>query len=202
MFQKSFLISNSIAEGAEAKIFCVKIFDKKYILKQRIPKLYRAKELDNSILSKRIRSEVRILNLTKKAGVNCPFVYYSDNKNILMEYLEFPEAKSLVEKNPNILKIIARDVVNLHKNNIVHGDLTLCNILFDQKNKKPYFIDFGLSFISSKIEDKAMDLEVFREIIIADFSEKFWKVFEKEYKKYNPEIITYMEKIQKRKKYL
>ena len=66
----------------------------------------------------------------------------------------------------------------------------------------PYFIDFGLAFVSTKKEDKAMDLEVLREIIIADFSEKYWHIFEKEYSKYNEDIIKYMEKIQKRKKYL
>jgi len=194
--------NNPLAEGAEAKISFLKINNKNYILKQRLPKLYRTKKLDSSILGRRIKSEVRILNLTKKIGVNCPFVYYSDNNNIIMEYLAYPEAKSLVKSNPKILKIIARDIVKLHKNNIIHGDLTLCNILFDTKNKTPYFIDFGLSFISHKLEDKAMDLEVLREIIIADFSEKEWEIIENEYAVQNPEIIRYMEKIQKRKKYL
>ena len=52
------------------------------------------------------------------------------------------------------------------------------------------------------MEDKAMDLEVLREIIIADFSEHLWKIFENEYAKQNPDVIKYMEKIQKRKKYL
>lgn len=191
-----------VAEGAEAKISFFILDSQKYILKERIPKVYRAKELDNNILSKRIKSEVKLLGLAKNANVNCPVVYYSDSKRIIMEYLKFPESKSLVKANKNIMKSIAKSVFSLHKNNIVHGDLTLCNILYDKKNNVPYFIDFGLSFVSTKIEDKAMDLEVLREIIIADFSETIWKVFENEYKKHNPEVIKYMEKIQRRKKYL
>ena len=196
------MLSKNIAEGAEAKIFLIDIANKKYILKERIPKAYRAKELDDVILSKRIKSEVRLLNLTKETGVKCPIVYYSDSKKIIMEYLPFVESKSLILSKPNILKIIANDVVKLHKKGIVHGDLTLCNVLFDKKNNLPYFIDFGLSFLSHKLEDKAMDLEVLREIIIADFSEKAWLIFEKEYAKQSPEVIKHMEKIQKRKKYL
>jgi len=191
-----------IAEGAEAKISFFILNNKKYILKERIPKAYRAKELDNTILSKRIKSEVKLLNLAKNVNIKCPSIYYSDSKRIIMEYLMFPESKSIVNTNKNIMKQIAKSVFNLHSNNIIHGDLTLCNILFDKKNHEPYFIDFGLSFVSTKTEDKAMDLEVLREIIIADFSETVWKVFENEYKKYNPDIIKYMEKIQKRKKYL
>ena len=194
--------SKPIAEGAEAKIFLINISGIKYIVKERMPKNYRAKELDNSILSKRIKSEVKILNLAKKFKVNCPYVFYSDDKKIIMEYLQYKESKEYILSNPNIMKAIARDVVHLHKNNIIHGDLTLCNILFDNKNQKPYFIDFGLSYISTKLEDKAMDLEVLREITIADFSEKVWKIFLNEYAKANPEVIKYMEKIQKRKKYL
>ncbi len=191
-----------IAEGAEARISFFILNKQKYILKERISKTYRVKELDDIILLRRLKSEVKILNLVKLANVCCPIVYYSDGNKILMEYLPFCESKSIVNGKPNILKKIAQDIVKLHRNNIIHGDLTLCNILFDKKNNVPYFIDFGLSFISTKTEDKAMDLEVLREIIIADFSEKIWKVFEKEYAKYNPEIIKHMEKIQKRKKYL
>jgi Kae1-associated kinase Bud32 len=191
-----------IAEGAEARISYFYLNSKQYILKERIPKAYRAKELDTQILSKRIKSEVKNLILTKLANVNCPVVFYFDTKKIIMEYLPYKESKELLKSNKNILELIARDVVKLHKNNIIHGDLTLCNILFDKKNNKPYFIDFGLSYVSTKMEDKAMDLEVLREIIIADFSEHLWKIFENEYAKQNPDVIKYMEKIQKRKKYL
>lgn len=194
--------SKIIAEGAEAKIYIADFANKKCIIKERIPKTYRAKELDDVILSKRIKSEVRLLNLTKETSVKCPIVYYSDSKNIIMEYLPFVESKEIIKTNPKILKQIANDVVKLHTKGIVHGDLTLCNILYDKKKQVPYFIDFGLSFLSHKLEDKAMDLEVLREIIIADFSEKEWGIFEKEYTKQNPEVIKQMEKIQMRKKYL
>jgi Kae1-associated kinase Bud32 len=194
--------SKIIAEGAEAKIYLIDFVNKKYILKERIPKAYRAKELDDVILSKRIKSEVRLLNLTKETGVKCPIVYYSDSKKIIMEYLPFVESKAIIKTNSKVLKQIANDVVKLHEKGIIHGDLTLCNVLYDKKKKMPYFIDFGLSFLSHKLEDKAMDLEVLREIIIADFSEKEWLIFEKEYAKQRPNVIKYMEKIQKRKKYL
>lgn len=200
-----FVNSNSfykiLSEGAEAKILLANIFGKEYVVKQRIPKTYRVKELDLQILKKRTKREANILHIAKNV-VNCPYVFYSDNRTIIMEYLDYPEAKSVVEKQPDILKKIALNVSKLHEKNIIHGDLTLSNILFDTHNGDPYFIDFGLAFVSAKNEDKAMDLEVMREIIIADFSENYWQLFEEEYEKYNPTVIKHMRKIQMRKKYL
>jgi len=191
-----------IAEGAEAKIYLVFEQGTNYILKERIPKEYRAKELDDAILKKRIKSEARILINAKNFKVNCPEVYGYDGLSIKMEYLNFPESKVVLKKDKSIMKVIAKAVLKMHEHNIVHGDLTLCNILYDEKKNSPYFIDFGLANTSKKIEDKAMDLEVLREIVVADFSEEEWKIFEKEYSKKSPDVIKQMEKIQKRKKYI
>ena len=48
----------------------------------------------------------------------------------------------------------------LHKNDIMHGDLTTSNLLYDDKTNQIYVIDFGLSQKDCKIEDKAVDLYV------------------------------------------
>jgi Kae1-associated kinase Bud32 len=47
----------------------------------------------------------------------------------------------------------------MHNLDIVHGDLTTLNMI--HSNNKIYLIDFGLSNVSSKIEDKAVDLNLF-----------------------------------------
>lgn len=191
-------IKSNLAEGAEAKIYLIEQESKKLILKERMPKKYRAKELDDEILKKRVKSEFNILQKANKV-VNVPKVYFIEDYKIIMEYLDLPEAKIILKKDNSILKIIAKNVSKMHSHNIIHGDLTLCNILFDVDENKPYFIDFGLSYISTKLEDKAMDLEVFREILIADFSEKHWQDFIEAYD--NKDILKQLEKIQKRKKY-
>lgn len=196
------LAEKFLAEGAEAKVFLKEIEGKKTIIKQRVSKNYRAKELDTIILSKRIKSEVNQLNKAKRLGLNVPSVLSSDAETIVMEYLNVPEAKKVILKSKDFIKNIAKSIVILHKNNLIHGDLTLANIMINPKTSEPYFIDFGLSFISHKTEDKAMDLEVLRETIIADFDEGLWQEFAKEYGKQLPEIVKYMEKINARKKYL
>jgi Kae1-associated kinase Bud32 len=192
-------IKSNLAEGAEAKIYLIEQDSKQFILKERIPKTYRAKELDIEILKKRVKSEFNILQKANKI-INVPKVYSIEDYKIIMDYLDLPEAKFILKKDLSILKIIAKYVSKMHSHNIIHGDLTLCNILYDVNEKKPYFIDFGLSYISNKLEDKAMDLEVFREILIADFSEKHWLEFIDAYE--NKDILKQLEKIQKRKKYL
>lgn len=191
-----------IAEGAEAKIFLSNFDNKKIIIKQRMPKEYRTKELDDLILSKRIRAEVNQLDRANRCGVKTPQIFRTEDKKICMEYLNFPESKRIILQNKEFIKNIAKSIVLLHQHNIIHGDLTLGNILYDTKRNEPYFIDFGLSFLSHKIEDKAMDLEVLRETIVADFGEGLWKEFEKEYAKQLPETVKHMEKINARKKYL
>ncbi len=192
-------IKSNLAEGAEAKIYLVEENSKIFVLKERIPKEYRAKELDDEILKKRVKSEFNILKKVNKI-IKVPEVYSLDGLKIVMEYLDFPELKSKLKKDKSILKLIAKEVSKMHAQNIVHGDLTLCNMLYDEKHKVPYFIDFGLAYNSKKIEDKAMDLEVFREILIADFPEDYWKEFIDAYE--NKEILKQLQKILKRKKYL
>ena len=60
-------------------------------------------------------------------------------------------------------KEIGKLVGILHKNGIMHGDLTTSNfILF--KNIV-YIIDFGLSQITIKPEDHAVDLRLIKEIL-------------------------------------
>jgi Kae1-associated kinase Bud32 len=53
-------------------------------------------------------------------------------------------------------------IAQLHNHNIVHGDLTTSNMLVTPKGDETdiVMIDFGLSFSSVSIEDKAVDLYV------------------------------------------
>ena len=52
---------------------------------------------------------------------------------------------------------IGNKIAQLHQRNIIHSDLTTSNMIFDKEIK---LIDFGLSFVSDKIEDKAVDLHL------------------------------------------
>jgi TP53 regulating kinase-like protein len=52
-------------------------------------------------------------------------------------------------------------IATIHENNLVHGDLTTSNIMLRQSDsQKIVMIDFGLSYFSTLVEDKAVDLYV------------------------------------------
>lgn len=161
-----------IAQGAEA------IIEKKgkIVLKRRIPKSYRIKEIDEELRKHRTRAEAKNLEKVREI-VNVPKVIDVDKKEaiISMEFIDGDRLSQVLEKADykKIAKILGRDIAKLHDNNIIHGDLTTSNFILKKKEKKEryennkeiYFIDFGLSFHSTKDEDKAVDLHVLREAL-------------------------------------
>ena len=148
-----------------------------------------------------------------------------------------------LEEQKQIMKKIGESVAKLHKEDIIHGDLTTSNmILVENKNKdiingnskdnlnSPYrlinkkasydncndlegrgggnnlnskdfrifFIDFGLGYISKKVEDKAVDLHLLRQALEAKHFMHWKELFEefcKSYSKDNPESKHIFERI-------
>ena len=91
-----------------------------------------------------------------------------------MEFIEGPKVRDILEKKDPIKlsKEIGKKIAILHNNNIIHGDLTTSNMIY---NKQVYFIDFGLSIFSKRYEDKAVDLHLFRQAL----ESKHYKIWEK-----------------------
>ncbi len=87
----------------------------------------------------------------------------------------------------------------MHKANVVHGDLTTSNLIL---KKKVYLIDLGLGDSTQRIEDKAVDLHLFKECLVSkhhNIWEKSWQAFLKGYKLKN--VLARLEIIEKRGKY-
>ncbi len=63
----------------------------------------------------------------------------------------------------NLCEKIGENIAKLHNCNIIHGDLTSSNMIL--QNNDIYFIDFGLGMISDLVEDKGVDLLVFKKAI-------------------------------------
>ena len=147
-----------IQQGAEAIIYR----DGDKLIKERIPKCYRIKEIDDKIRKLRTRSEGRLLMKAE----NTPNVFLVDcDKYIIeMEFIDGELVKDVlnglnVHERKELCREIGVNVAGLHDNNVIHGDLTTSNMVVKEKL---YFIDFGLGFISSRIEDKAVDLHLLR----------------------------------------
>ncbi len=186
-----------IAHGAEAIVYKSQILGKNIIIKKRQYKKYRHPSLDSRIIKQRNKEEALLLKKIKSYNINTPYVYYVGTDKIIMQ-----EIKN-TNQHSKYLDKIGKEIAKLHNHNIIHGDLNLINILTSGTNV--YFIDFGLGSTSSKIEDKATDLLVFKKTLLSlRKTEKYWDKILKGYaKKTNhKQIIEKIEIIENRARYL
>lgn len=188
-----------IAQGAEATIYR----NGSKIIKDRVSKAYRIKELDNAIRKKCTRMESRILQRASKL-VNVPQLLNSDERSMRleMEFIEGQKLRDLVKtllpaERAKIFWQMGKDLAVLHNNYIIHGDLTTSNILV---NKKVFFIDFGLSFISKKVEDMAVDLHLLERALHSkhyQYAEELYKEVLKGYKEASNDFGAIQERLKK-----
>ncbi|HOD89902.1 MAG TPA: KEOPS complex kinase/ATPase Bud32 [archaeon] len=183
--------------GAEAKIYKTTIIEEETIIKQRISKKYRNPILDEKINKTRNKKEAGLLKKCKQLKINTPYIYYIGKTTIVQQYI-----KNDSNYKPHLMEI-GKTIAKMHNNNIIHGDLNLKNIIIN--NKKIYIIDFGLGYISNKIEDKATDLLVFKKTLLSkEETEKYWEKILKGYIKETNEknTIPQIKKIEERGRYL
>lgn len=199
-------ISKIISIGAEAVLSLEKRRDMVVVIKKRIPKTYRIPEIDNKLRSSRTRREVKVLEKLHGLGF-VPRVLYSDNNSKLeIEYLGTEKLSEVLEQQDYELlgKEIGKKIKKIHDMGIIHGDLTTSNmILIDNLSNnihnKIYFIDFGLSFFSDKIEDKAVDLHVLEQALESRHSAISKKVFDAVKIGYSDKIVLKrLQAVQKR----
>ena len=199
-----------IKKGAEADIYTGTWKNSKSLFKIRKIKTYRNNSLDSKIRKQRTIKESQMLSQVKSFGIPSPLVYFVnlEKSMIVMQEIpgkpvhDLPESKIIV-----MSKQIGKLVGLLHKNGVMHGDLTTSNfILF--KNTI-YMIDFGLSQNSIKPEDHAVDLRLIKEILNsahAKIMEPSWKNFLNGYKSvvgitYQTKIVKLVSEIESRGRY-
>ena len=107
-----------------------------------------------------------MISFVKSFGIPTPLIYFVNLKttSILMQDIpgktvhDLPESK-IIELSKEIGKLVGL----LHKNGVMHGDLTTSNFIFFQNTV--FVIDFGLSQNTIKPEDHAVDLRLIKEIL-------------------------------------
>jgi Kae1-associated kinase Bud32 len=165
--------AKEISSGAEAVIY--KQDD--LVIKNRITKDYRIPEIDNSLRKYRTRREGKILSRLQGV-IPVPEVKTVDDKEmkIEMEFIPGNKLRDILDKKnyKKFSKILGQQIAKIHALDIIHGDLTTSNFILSSKDNKLYFIDFGLSFISSKVEDRAVDLHLLRQALESKHYE-FWE---------------------------
>ncbi len=199
-------MSRIIARGAEA----VLIQDDGVLVKRRIQKNYRLKEIDDKLRKLRMRSEAKIIE--KLYGrINVPKVLKADDKNkeITMQFIDGKKLSEhlgsfSLEKQKEVCREIGKEISKIHDAGIIHGDLTTSNMILHSDNV--FFIDFGLGFHSSRIEDKAVDLHLMRQALESRHYQRWQQLFEavlEGYKesKNSSSVLQQLKKVEARGRY-
>ncbi|MHA1492330.1 MAG: Kae1-associated kinase Bud32 [Promethearchaeota archaeon] len=168
-----------VQKGAEASLYRGLWFGKEVIFKHRVPKKYRSEELDKDIRTARTLKEARALIKIKNFRINVPQVYEIDaiNSIIVMKYIKGEKLKDMmskldIKKKKKYFKAIGKYIAILHENGQIHGDITTSNIIITP-NEKIFLIDFGLHDYSDSIEDKSVDLHLFKRVLISSHGKDF-----------------------------
>ena len=250
-----------IQQAAEAII----IKDNDNIIKRRIAKGYRIKEIDEKLRLRRTRSEAKIMEKIQEK-INVPKIIKVDEKSkeIIMEFidgLKLSDNLDSLNNSEQVCQELGKNIAKMHDLNIIHGDLTTSNMILVKnphhennktnknnensplqiadnltinKNKKynsvmpeqedgmeeakliktdkpntkdnqVFLIDFGLSFHSSKIEDKAVDLHLLKQALESRHFQHWQVLFGAFLTGYNPndkiQILKQLEKVELRGRY-
>lgn len=183
---------NILSIGAEA----VLLLEKNKVIKKRLKKSYRIKEIDERLRSSRTRREVKVLEKLQEFGF-VPKVLATDEKNTIeIEYLDGKRLSECLEQEnyEELGAEIGKKIKQVHNAGIIHGDLTTSNMILHKSdmskaNAQIFFIDFGLSFFSEKVEDKAVDLHVLEEALESKHHTISKKVFAAVKKAYNDSVV-------------
>jgi len=219
-----------LCQGAEAKLYTMQWLGRPAVLKQRFPKTYRVAALDAELSSERTKAEARGLARLRRCGVRAPCVYELDlaEKIIVMEHLHdaitvkdliykyTSEGHSTKEHNQSIGTLhphmkalaekIAQTLSTMHRNDIIHGDLTTSNMMLKEpyEDSAIYLIDMGLSSVDTKVEDKGVDLYVLERAVIAThpntdtFVEYMWQCYANTSGKQSEKIVKKLDEVRMR----
>ncbi len=158
-----------IKKGAEASLFLAHWQGRRVIMKARLPKKYRHPKLDYTIRRQRTIRETQLLHEAKLSGVPTPTVFIVDVENtmITMDYIEGIQVKRYLEKEVSETKRrqlfaqIGELIAKLHRNGIIHGDLTTSNLIL-HNGGRVFMLDFGLGEKNEELEAKGVDLHLLK----------------------------------------
>jgi len=170
-----------LKKGAEADIYKTVWGGSNAILKIRKPRTYRNRDLDARIRRQRTTRESQAISQARSFGIPVPLVYLVDTKEsliVMQEVLGRPVQSLPGDVIVGLSRQMGRFVGMLHKNGVMHGDLTTSNFICDDAGGMLYMIDFGLSQNTTRQEDYAVDMRLIKEILNsahANIMERAWK---------------------------
>ena len=190
-----------IYRGAEAELYREKFLGMDSVRKVRKEKKYKQAELDRKLRTERLKTEAKMLSRAR-AVVSTPRVLAVQEDTLILEYIDGEKVKDLfLSGQIKCASKIGKGIAALHSAGIVHNDLTTGNLIL--KDGKIFFIDFGLAQVTSSLEDRAVDLVVFKRMLSSthyDIFEKTWTSVIKAYGA-NKAMLAKIAQIESRAKY-
>jgi bifunctional N6-L-threonylcarbamoyladenine synthase / protein kinase Bud32 len=127
--------------------------------KRRVSKHYRVPSLDRRLITERTRAEARLIAAARKGGVPTPVITDTTADTIRMEAVEGTLLTGHLSETT--VQEAGRMAGKLHTAGIVHGDLTTSNMILRNNDGRCVLIDFGLSQVTTEIEQRGVDIHVF-----------------------------------------
>jgi N6-L-threonylcarbamoyladenine synthase/protein kinase Bud32 len=202
-----------IGRGAEAVVTVGRFGTSLSAEKRRVPKGYRHPAIESSLTVSRVRSESRMLSAIRASGVRTPYVLDVDEagRTITMELLLGPRLASVLnvlgqDDQIRLIHDMGRIAGRLHRNDIVHGDLTTSNFIL-LKDGGLGLIDCSLAERSAELEKKGVDLRLFHEVFssthqgLEGFEGRFCSGYDSEYPG-APSVWAKLEEINSRGRYM
>ena len=157
-----------LKKGAEASLYFSDWHGRHVVVKARLPKRYRPEQLDLTIRRYSTVHEHQLMHEAKRAGVPTPTIFLVDveNASITMECVEGQQVKQILDSAPEPKRYelcvnIGELVAKLHKQGIVHGDLTTSNMILTSEGRI-FLVDFGLGDKTEELEAQGVDLHLLK----------------------------------------
>lgn len=174
-----------ISQGAEGRIYSGTFLGRETIIKERLSKKYRVKELDSKLTKQRLLQECRCMVKCKKAGVATPSIYFIDQINNSI-YIERIFGCTVKEYLRNIVVTTSSSIGSasnqysddciligtkigialayMHDIDITHGDLTTSNIMVKDDNSSS-----NCSSPSSSSSPASSSSSSSKDVVLIDF---------------------------------
>ena len=108
----------------------------------------------------------------QKHGIRAPAVLHFDPTQrlivmemisdgvVLKDYITGLSGQDRDEKLISLVELVGSTLAAMHDIDLIHGDLTTSNMIYNSDTHELTLIDFGLSYVSGLPEDKGVDLYV------------------------------------------
>lgn len=173
------------------------------VVKKRERKNYRHQKLDEKIRKERTGKEKKMMKEARKNSAKVPEVEQEDDFTLQIEKIDGEQLKDVLEDSIEAMEELGANTAKLHGADIIHGDLTTRNAILSDEL---YLIDFGLASRSQRVEDRAVDIHLLKQVLESshpEVAEEAWEKFVEGYQSYDKsgKVLERLEEVEKRGRY-